>query len=494
MARAGREARRVVPAHPAAGGAARRHVSADERGPRAHAAARGRRGAGDALFHQQPRGCGRRAGERLPADRRARAAWNAARCGRHEPRHRGGGRAARPPGALSASRTGVPGGRWRASAARGGVLHRARLLHLRDQLDPDALARARRVDAFVRADARRLHLRPGARRPRGAPAHRYAGGADAASRWRPDRDGARGARHAAGVRRQLLVDGSADAGPGAERRRLSPVQRGGRAHRRACHAAGDLLRRHDAAAPHRGAAAARPRRGSDRADLCGEHARRHRRRSARRAPRAAGARAQGGAHRRRANRRRAGSSSAALPRRKLRLRGRRLRGAVRGGGARRRARCQQDDRRGVSPRRPRLVARRHGALHEGWQDRHRPPGEVSRGYQPAHQRQVGRLDQHGPRRRARLRRDHHGAHRGAAPRPQARGEIGGGDRHRHRAHHAHAAAEPRHRASRDDRDRARDGPGGARLRAAQQRRVCRSARHDRDRRRERLLLDACAAL
>src|SRR5205823_5702274 len=81
-------------------------------------AAGGRGGAGDALFHQQPGRRGRRAGERLRADRRGRLARDAARGRRDESRDRGGGRAARPPGALSPSRAGVPGGRWRAAVAR----------------------------------------------------------------------------------------------------------------------------------------------------------------------------------------------------------------------------------------------------------------------------------------------------------------------------------------------------------------------------------------
>ena len=60
-----------------------------------------------------------------------------------------------------------------AAAARGRLLHRPGVVRLRDQLDPHALAGARRLDALVRGDARHLHLRPGARRPGRAPARRY---------------------------------------------------------------------------------------------------------------------------------------------------------------------------------------------------------------------------------------------------------------------------------------------------------------------------------
>ena len=68
------------------------------------------------------------------------------------------------------------------------VLHRPRLVRLRDQLDPHAVAGARRLDAFVRADARHLHPRPRARRPRGAPARRRRApsrcGCSPGCRWR----------------------------------------------------------------------------------------------------------------------------------------------------------------------------------------------------------------------------------------------------------------------------------------------------------------------
>ena len=133
-------------------------------------------------------------------------------------------------------------------------------------------------------------------------------------------------------------------------------------------------------------------------------------------------------------------------------------------------------------------------LREGRQDRDRAPGGLWRDGQHPHQRQVRRLDQHGPRRRARLRRDHHGADRRAAARAQARGEKRGGDRHRHRPDHARPAAGPGDRARRNRRNRGGDGGGGARLRAAQQLGLRRSARQHRDRRRQDLLLDAQPAL
>ena len=138
-----------------------------------------------------------------------------------------------------------------------------------------------------------------------------------------------------------------------------------------------------------------------------------------------------------------------------------------------RARHQQDDRRRVPPRRPRSLARRRSAVRRGRQDRHGAPGRLSRGGEPAHQRQVRRLDRE-PRTPARHRRNHHGAHRRAAARAQARSARGRGDRYRHRPDHPHAAAEPRHGARRDGRDRIRDGRGRARLSAAQHRHLRRS--------------------
>ena len=75
-------------ADPAAVGAARHDLPADERRPGARASAARRRIAGDALLHQQPRRRGRRAGERLRAHRLGRPAGHAAHRRRPEPRHR----------------------------------------------------------------------------------------------------------------------------------------------------------------------------------------------------------------------------------------------------------------------------------------------------------------------------------------------------------------------------------------------------------------------
>ena len=49
-----------------------------------------------------------------------------------------------------------------AASARRGVPHRRRVVRLRDQLDPHADPGARQLDALLRADAERVHLRPGA--------------------------------------------------------------------------------------------------------------------------------------------------------------------------------------------------------------------------------------------------------------------------------------------------------------------------------------------
>ncbi len=160
-----------------------------------------------------------------------------------------------------------------------------------------------------------------------------------------------------------------------------------------------------------------------------------------------------------------------------------------------RTRSEQDDRGRVPPRRPVELGRRAASSTRGTA---RPRPCTWCGYgdddQHPHQRQVRRFDQHGPRRRARLRRDHHGADRCAAACAQSGGEERRGDRHRHRPDHARPAAEPGDRARRDRRDRGGDGGGGARLRAAQQLGLRRSARQHRDRRRQDLLLDAQPAL
>ena len=89
------------------------------------------------------------------------------------------------------------------AAARRRVLHRCRVLHLRDRLDPHAVARAGRVDALVRAHARRVHPRPRPRRIRRAPARGPRRGSGLAPRVGADRHGACRPRHAAGLRPHL---------------------------------------------------------------------------------------------------------------------------------------------------------------------------------------------------------------------------------------------------------------------------------------------------
>ena len=175
--------------------------------------------------------------------------------------------------------------------------------------------------------------------------------------------------------------------------------------------------------------------------------------------------------------------------------GARLRGAVPAARARLRARRQQDDRRRVPPRRPRELARRQDPVTRRtarpppctWCSTPRRPASAPTASPTAPSTSTA-AGERGSR------RDHHGAHRRAAARAQARGEERRGDRHRHRPHHAHAAAEPGDRARRDRRDRGGDGGGRARLHAAQQRRLRRSAQPHPDRRRQDLLLHAQPAL
>ena len=88
--------------------------------------------------------------------------------------------------------------RYRCSLARillGGRLRdRDRVVHLRDLVDPHALAAPRQRDALVRADALRLHPRSRARRAMGALARRQIRRSGARARHRAVRDGARCAR------------------------------------------------------------------------------------------------------------------------------------------------------------------------------------------------------------------------------------------------------------------------------------------------------------
>ena len=77
-----------------------------------------------------------------------------------------------------------------APAARGGRADRDGVVHLRDRLDPDAHARARRRDALVRAHAVGLHPRARLRRLLGARPHRPRAQSARLPRRRADRDGA----------------------------------------------------------------------------------------------------------------------------------------------------------------------------------------------------------------------------------------------------------------------------------------------------------------
>ena len=152
---------------------------------------------------------------------------------------------------------------------------------------------------------------------------------------------------------------------------------------------------------HRRAAAPRRGRGGDRPRLRRQHAGRDRRRGARGACRPAAARAEVHAARRLPGRRGARPGAAELLRREE---------AVHLGGARRAPRSSSRLGAGVQLDAHKMTAGvfRHGDLSTSRdatvllrprrQDRHRAPGALQRGHQPAHQRQVRRLDQHGPRR------------------------------------------------------------------------------------------------
>ena len=148
----------------------------------------------------------------------------------------------------------------------------------------------------------------------------------------------------------------------------------------------------------------------------------------------------------------------------------------------------------VPPRRGVHRARRAHGHAPRRQDDNRQPGRFRGRPQPAHQRQVRRRHRHGPQAAAHLRRSDHGADRRAAARLPAGRAQGGGDRHRHRAHHAHAARPPGTRIGRDHRDRAADGGGLAAVRAHQCQCLRRSAQPHQLRRREDLFLHPQPAL
>jgi predicted membrane-bound spermidine synthase len=125
-------------------------------------------------------------------------------------------------------------------------------------------ARARRM---VDPPPHRRYRRPGALRGHGAARH-----------------GAGGARHHLRLPPDLRLDGVGAARAPAQRGGLSAVQSLQPRHRVCRHAAGDLPRRHDAAAVHARSAARRARRTRDRPDLLRQHARCDRGRAGGRAP------------------------------------------------------------------------------------------------------------------------------------------------------------------------------------------------------------------
>ena len=140
----------------------------------------------------------------------------------------------------------------------GRVPHRRRLVLLRDRLDPHAEPRARQLDAFLRADAERVHLRPRLRRTLDAPAdrphrgRRRATSASSCWSWAP-----LALAHAAGstTPRSTSWPGRCSAlhrtESGYAAFNIWPATRS----RMVDDAAGHVLRRHDAAAHHAAAAA-----------------------------------------------------------------------------------------------------------------------------------------------------------------------------------------------------------------------------------------------
>ena len=114
--------------------------------------------------------------QRLRAHRLGRTARDAARRRRAQPRHRRARSGSRAPGAARAGQS-KRRNAGLAPAARGRLLHRPRVLHLRDRLDPHAVARARRLDPLVRGDAATfiLGLALGGLAVRGAPTRARAG-------------------------------------------------------------------------------------------------------------------------------------------------------------------------------------------------------------------------------------------------------------------------------------------------------------------------------
>ena len=247
---------------PAAIPLARRHVPATQRRRRPSSPRTTRPYGRRALLRQQHRRRRRRAAGRLLVDPPRWPARNGAR-GRSDEHHRRPRRL--PDRALVA---GVPAPAACGPGRRRYVIvvavapcclhplalrhlrHRGGFVHLRDHLDPHAVAGAGQRHAQFRPHALRLHSRTGARRAVRAHGGRPQPDAVARVGLRAVDDGRARAPDPAGLRRVLRLDrrAAADVHPHARRlrrlqsRALRAVPRG--------HAAGDLLRRDDAAAPH----------------------------------------------------------------------------------------------------------------------------------------------------------------------------------------------------------------------------------------------------
>ena len=171
--------------------------------------------------------------------------------------------------------------RHRAPASDRRLRHSDRIVHLRDLVDPDALAPPGQRDALVRADALRIHSRARARRAMDSSrADSFADPVRALGIVQCVMGLAALATHSR-LPRGISVDRVADHGAQAERRRLRPVHDRAvlRVYRR--DAPVHLLRGHDASAHHADAHAPRRRRARDRQRVRREHARLdHRRRIA----------------------------------------------------------------------------------------------------------------------------------------------------------------------------------------------------------------------
>ena len=275
-------------AHPPPVGAARRHVSAHERGRAAPAAGAHGPVALRSLFRQQPGGRRRRAGGRLLSRGTRRASRHAAggrdaqsrRRSRHlRHRRRSSPRQAGRGDAHTRRRGSHPGGSGAAGDRRArppAPLHqlrdRGRILHLRDRLDPDAGPGAGRSHPRLRAHALRVHPGPGAGLALDPLADRSHPQPGAHPRRGAVGHGPDGGRDAADLRGVLRLDRH----PDEHLRAYRPWLR--RVHRRALrplprdHASGHLLRRHDTAAHHPYPAPLRLGRGGDRTGVRLEHA------------------------------------------------------------------------------------------------------------------------------------------------------------------------------------------------------------------------------